>query len=390
MVQSNVVNRWGERGDPLTDQERLVAGWGVQSNVDLGLLNKELAPTERFQINQAIEKRGGLRFNYAPTNTNSAVKVVWVPFYENPQITESRKANYASTKIFLRNEPVRLYTGSEPRKFRVEINYSLIHMAAMVSADDMSDIFGGIPEEFIKDIRAIKTYLQQTANKDTGSTHLAAQSDPDVTREAKLRGSSREGPWGPNRWWNGTAPHQPDRAAERFSGHEPTFLQSIGAPASIAQLGARMSPPQASQGSNYWNFALMWTMRATDQWAKHHALLQIVMNNIRSAVIGTAQMPVKGPPIVELKWGAAYNFTPCIITDYKIQPVEVAGYDAKSLTAQRIKISLSLEEMRNINGNLWGSPEIGGDLPGWDSIANLGTIDPFIPRGPITYPGGRV
>jgi hypothetical protein len=33
--------------------------------------------------------------------------------------------------------------------------------------------------------------------------------------------------------------------------------------------------------------------------------------------------------------------------------------------------------MRNINGNLWGDPEIGGDLPGWDSIMQLGTIDPL-------------
>tara|TARA_R100000152_G_C6663843_1_gene102001 strand:+ start:128 stop:460 length:333 start_codon:yes stop_codon:yes gene_type:complete len=87
-------------------------------------------------------------------------------------------------------------------------------------------------------------------------------------------------------------------------------------------------------------------------------------------------MPVKGPPIVDLKWGSMYDFVPCIVTDYRLQPVEDAGYDTKSLTAQRLRVSLSLEEFRNINGNLWGDPEVGGNLPGWDDVLNLGTMDP--------------
>tara|TARA_R110000751_G_scaffold262278_6_gene361564 strand:- start:1720 stop:2685 length:966 start_codon:yes stop_codon:yes gene_type:complete len=313
----------------------------VPTKIDQGMLNQTLGATERFQINQAIERRGGLRFNYAPTNTNTNTKVTWIPFYENPLITETRKANYAKTKIFLRNEPVRLYTGSEPRKFKIDIHYSLIHMAAMLSPYDITNMFSvGGDDEFLQDTAAIAKYLRDTVGDDTGST--TDKADPAMTAMAKQRGHTTEGPWGPNRWWK--------------------------------ESGA------GSNGSNYWNFALMWMMRTYPTWVKHHQIIQKVINNIRSSVIGTAQMPVKGPPIVELKWGTMYNFTPCIITDYKIQPIENAGYDTKSLTAQRLKISLSLEEMRNINGNLWGHPQIGGDLPGWDTIQSLGTIDP-IPKG---------
>ena len=109
----------------------------MQSNITQNWMSKSLGDTERFQLNQAIERRGGIRFNYAPLKDLPARKVTWIPFYENPMITESRRANYAQTKIYLRNEPVRLYTGSEARKFKVDIHYSLIHMAAMLSTYDM-------------------------------------------------------------------------------------------------------------------------------------------------------------------------------------------------------------------------------------------------------------
>ena len=308
------------------------------TDIDTAALNANLGDAERFQLNQAIERRGGIRFNYAPTKELAATKVTWIPFYENPLISESRKANYANTKIYLRNEPVRLYTGSEARKFKVDIHYSLIHMAAMLSQYDMADIFSVQPDKY-KDILAINDYLTTALLADTGSVATGTEGDGTLVEHARDRSHSVDGPWGPNRWWQGTG-------------------------------------QQSAQGSNYWNFALMWVMRTTPAWLNYHRILQRVINNIRSSVIGTQQMPVKGPPIVELKWGTMYDFTPCIVTDYKIQPIENAGYDTKSLTAQRLKITLSLEEVRNINGNLWGDPDIGGDLPGWDTIANFGTIDP--------------
>jgi hypothetical protein len=326
--------------------------FNLSKNKDRGELNQTLGVTERFQINQALEKRGGLRFNYAPTLDWKMTKRVWIPFFENPLITETRKASYASNKVFLRNEPVRLYTGSEARKFKVEIHYSLIHMAAMLGTQDVSEIFsvhtGRNSDQIYSDTVAIAKYLQDTVARDTGST-AGSESDSLLTRKAQDRGNSTEGPWGPNRWWKDGG--------------------------------------GSSAGSNYWNFALMWLMRTTPRWVQHHQLIQKVINNVRSSVISTAQLPVKGPPIVELKWGTMYDFTPCIVTDYKIQPIEVAGYDAKSLTSQRLKISFSLEEMRNINGNLWGNPEIGGDLPGWDTIQTLGYIDPkgaLLRNSPVT------
>ena len=343
MNQTTFINAMSQTGAEFDE------AWNA-ANKDSAEMNKSLGTTERFQLDQALEKRGGLRFNYAPTKGYRMTKRVWIPFYENPLITETRKANYASTKVFLRNEPVRLYTGSEARKFKVEVHYSLIHMAAMLGTQDITEIFSMNTgrHDVYNDTLAIATYLQNTLTRDTASTS-SPESDALLTRRARDRSNSSEGPWGPNRWWKETT--------------------------------------DSRNGSNYWNFALMWVMRTFPTWVNHHKIIQKVINNVRSAVISTAQLPVKGPPIVELKWGTMYNFTPCIVTDYKIQPIENAGYDTKSLTAQRLKISFSLEEMRNINGNLWGNPKIGGDLPGWDTIQELGYIDPpatDLPRSPTT------
>ena len=92
------------------------------------------------------------------------------------------------------------------------------------------------------------------------------------------------------------------------------------------------------------------------------------MNHIRNSVIGSGEVGVKGPPLVQLKHGAMYDFVPCIVKDYRFQPVEDAGYDTKSLFSQRLKVSLTLEEMRNVHGNIYGDPSITSDLPGWENI----------------------
>ena len=106
------------------------------------IFSKELGYNRKFQINQAVEKRSGLLFNYAGTDrSKGSVMKRWLPFYENPLIVESRKSKYAETDIFLRNEPVRLFTGAEARNFRVDIHYTLIHMASMIPTYNILSLF---------------------------------------------------------------------------------------------------------------------------------------------------------------------------------------------------------------------------------------------------------
>ena len=346
----------------LNDDER-----GTLNNVgrkNISPLNDQLGPTRRFQINQAIESRGGLRFNYAysvaperavnsqrlvgaaPTPKEEAAAwnaagkskspaVRWLPFYENPMIVESRRANYASTDIFLRNEPIRLYTGAEARKFKVDVHYSIYHMAMMCPTALLLQLFTGKDDIFSQtEMLNIKKYVRSVVSRDTGTVDNY-HGNYDSMEEAIIQLQERaadgsQGPYGP----------MPDKLDSQF------------------------------------NVGLVYTMFVTKGYQSIFGLLQYALNHIRSSVIGTNSMPVKGPPIVELKWGTMYNFVPCIITDYRIQPIENAGYDPKSLMGQRLRVSLSMEEFRAQHGNLWGDPSVTGDLPGWDSIMQFGGMEP--------------
>jgi hypothetical protein len=94
-----------------------------------------------YRYNHKIEEKGYLSFSYP----NDAVRGVLasdhtitrgmdtyncfkLPFFENPVITETRNAEYASHKILNRNEPYRLWTGASPAKLNVNFQITLPHL----------------------------------------------------------------------------------------------------------------------------------------------------------------------------------------------------------------------------------------------------------------------
>ena len=330
----------------------------ISGSIDQGLKNKQLGAYGRFQLNQSIERRGGLRFNYAPLNNTDSTKntVKFLPFFENPTIIESRRANYANTPIYLRNEPVRLWTGAEPRKFKVDVHYTLIHMASMIPTTDLFNLFNGDnPDMTIEEIEKVKYYLADCVGHDTYSDTASLLTEEDYY---KMYGAYMGAP----------------RTAAK-----PDLEEKIRSNVKDGPFG-----PFPNRMDSTWNHLLFFVLGTQTNWLNLSKMFGYIINNIRNSVISTAQFPVKGPPIVELKWGAMYDWTPCIVTDYRFQPIEDAGYDTKSLFSQRLKVSLTMEEMRNVHGSFWGESQKWADLPGWDSVLALGTMDPW--DGNVEFP----
>tara|TARA_R110000822_G_scaffold109181_2_gene238983 strand:+ start:14740 stop:15840 length:1101 start_codon:yes stop_codon:yes gene_type:complete len=340
----------------------------------------------RAGVNQAIEKRSGLLFNYAQTSRGAATMKRWLPFYENPQIVESRKANYASTDIFLRNEPVRLYTGADARQFRVEIHYTLIHMASMVPTSEILKIFSN--DKFLddKEIEAIENYVKAVILADTGSKGLVegGGNAMQLARAVQAINGTPNVTTAPNNPYSNKYPNESldmdalNSIANKQRGLAATLLEEFGARDINGLAGPYGNLP--NNISSQWNDALIYTMGTQSGYTKLTALLQYVMNHIRNSVIGSGEVSVKGPPIVQLKHGAMYDFVPCIVKDYRLQPVEEAGYDTKSLFSQRLKVSLTLEEMRNVHGNSFGDPSVTGSLPGWENVLISGRFTNPIPE----------
>lgn len=55
---------------------------------------------------------------------------LFIPFYQNPKITESKKAKYVRYSPIGLNDQVQVYTGSESRSFKVDFDLNFLHMAA--------------------------------------------------------------------------------------------------------------------------------------------------------------------------------------------------------------------------------------------------------------------
>jgi len=349
--------------------------------------SKELGYNTKFQINQALEKRAGLLFNYGGTDRSGmATMKRWLPFYENPQIVESRKSNYASTDIFLRNEPVRLFTGADARQFRVDIHYTLIHMASMIPTQHILKMFSDNQTLDTQELETIQNYVTEVVRRDTNSKPLGENggSAAQLARAVQAVNGKPLPPRAPANPYTGKYPDENLNlnALNTIADEQKGVAASLLNAASQKHADGTDGPfgPLPNNVQSQWNDALVYTMGTQSGYAKLASLFQYVVNHIRASVIGSGEVGVKGPPIVQLKYGAMYDFVPCIVKDYRLQPVEDAGYDTKSLFTQRLKVSLTLEEMRNVHGNQWGDPTVTGSLPGWEHILQNGNLVNPIPQ----------
>ena len=112
------------------------------------------------RMNKALEERGFIEFRYGgnqfavdsqdlfsfqkplETRIRPISQSKKLPFFEDPTFKETGASNYAENKVLMRNEPVRLYVGTEARTINVEMTYTLPHVMAMLrsySTDDVKD-----------------------------------------------------------------------------------------------------------------------------------------------------------------------------------------------------------------------------------------------------------
>lgn len=145
----------GDAWDDILDRAKMLAG-SIAGNYLSDWLNRNhrdyleklredsggnlygLAESGRY--NQKIEDRGYLEFSYVPDAVrglmtdpgddilSSADRSFQLPFFENPKISESRSAVYASHTIVNQNEPYRLWTSAKPTKLSLSFSITLPHL----------------------------------------------------------------------------------------------------------------------------------------------------------------------------------------------------------------------------------------------------------------------
>ena len=345
--------------------------------------------TNRHIIDRALPERAKLQFWFPNTTEGEEYFVVDVPFFENPQIKESKKARTQKYSLISRSSNLYSYLGADSRKFSVNFNMNLAHI--------LEEHPGLQPESFLKArgsfenaeleklrftegpfirnyspatlrgheylTESVKESARQVLDSDWASSGITYNEYTDLIHSYDLDRSNF-----------GLTDVAKDRMVEQIS----TVLYDKG-PYRTSFINSMAANDMAGMAKVMYAIQRTFVNTEFDQKEIKNRIIDLIIywvNIIRCSVINNAQNPIYGPPIIRLNHGIMYQNVPCICTDYSIGWNETAGYDLQTLLPRQLTISLKLEEFRTGNfGKFTGNPNdiIERDnLAGWEAVV-LGT-----------------
>jgi len=271
-----------------------------------------------------LSDRSRLEFHYPdPRGT-----IVFLPFFENIDIKESQNANYAKYSPIGRAGSLYAYTGSESRKFKLKIPYTLDHLAEHdVGIGRFMRIALNNTEE---DWKLLFTQFTDASKHGEGATEQDSHS----------------------------------YAARKF--FKELFSENY------ALTGGTSLHPEVQEAYDEMSTEY-------DQRDKVIDTLLFFVAILRSTTLNNALDPLYGPPILRLTHGTMYQSVPCICKNYDISWEEEAGYDLYTLTPRRLIINLTLEEVRSSTFEPYDARKFinRNALAGWEqTIKKPWTTDP--------------
>ena len=286
-----------------------------------------------------LAERSRLEFHYGGAD----VPIIFLPFYENPVITESQAASYAEYNPIARGGSLFSYLGSKSRKFKVEFYYTIPHLAFHdMGINRFLRVFGGNSPEAKKAMfKGTQEYTPTVKPGDSNKSLAVAQNQLYLyLRNLQVSPSNTPG-------------------------SDENYLEKLG-----SLIGSTIQSVIALVGRSELN-------RVIDT-------LLFFVGVIRTSVVNNSNNPMLSPPIVRITHGTMYQSVPTICKNYSISFVEEAGYDLETLTPNRVKIQMQLEEVRVGDfGEYQPATLIARDnLTGWESaIASPFTTDPLPAEG---------
>jgi len=280
--------------------------------------------------------------------TNNFTHTKVIPFFENPTIKESQTPRYANYAPIGRSSNLFGYLGADSRKFEITFNLTLPHMTHL--GYDSIHSFTTAPTA-----DQMKKEILDGASKGaagggmSGAAFGAMAGAAKATMEAPLKKMVSDG--------GGVAKELDDQYIE-------TLLEDEAGLNKFLSLRSPIYNP-SSPG-------------AADRRRIINMVASIVAS-IRSTVINNTENTRFGPPMVRLDWGILYRDVPCVCKGYNIVAVEKGGFDKRTLLPRMLKVTMALEEARNLSNaesSMSGDGLIGWEiLLGSDSIPGL-TMDP--------------
>lgn len=354
-------------------------------------------PEGGTNLNHALEERSYLEFYFNDSNSNWAStqrNVRRIPFFENPEIQEQRSPIYAKTQIVARNEPVRLYVGTDARKLSIKFNMTFPHILEFMKISNFGPGWQGelktkymemVKEQALLSLgsryNSIASTSKNTSPAQSGGLagmlgDLGRQFDESSVGQAVndfLGGSEEDSAppgapedggnlsvtWSPN---DGIGP-QMDMESLQWGGSDPKGSGYTGTTFQ-GSMGDGMLNPVAT------SLAAAYGMAVTNAGLLVGAFMQYVIDTVKASVLGTTRPDswTAGPPIVRFRHGTNFLEEPYIVTSYSIDYDNTAGVDPRTLLPRKMYIRLSLEEFRQEQGVGEGVPDASDilNLKNWD------------------------
>jgi len=289
-----------------------------------------------------LEERSNLAIEF-PVKDNRVLRA-YIPFLENPTITEKGSSNLQEYNLLGRAGSLFSYTGSKSRNFNVSFNISLQHLACHQSLE-------GLAEKFLSSFRLFFSDNQRARNSFNLNKFAVRQ-----MRQGGLESQTNINHAQVHRNYYRSLISiilgEEDETTEYF-------LASVLPSVKTATIP--LPDNKFKRINDTINLVYVW------------------LNLIRGTTLNNSRNTLFGPPIVRLNHGPMYNNVPCVVDSYEVRIVEEAGYDIQTLTPNRITINLSLKETRTGDYNRFrpGKIESGDTLAGWEAVYNNNTIDPY-------------
>jgi hypothetical protein len=308
--------------------------------------------------------------------SNDRVIRTYIPFLENPIISEKGSAKLNSYNLVGRAGELFAYGGAQSRRLTVTFNISLLHVMEVDSEEGIADHFKRQFQLYFtsedaknafklrkEEANALRSpspmerfgisegageldILQQGASDESSEYDFAISQNDETTGALGRQHAARHRAY--YRRIAGLVQGDPEVEGEDFS--------------NILRGDAEIKQSQLQRENN-----------------KHIDLVYCWLNLIRASVLNRSDNTVYGPPIVRLTHGPMYGNVPCLVENYSVKVLEEAGYEAQTLTPKRIQVTLSMVESRTGDfGKYVGGQIIAGDnLTGWESIISNNEIDPY-------------
>ena len=326
-----------------------------------------------------LSERSHLTIEF-PQSDNRVIRT-FIPFLENPSISEKGKANLNSYNLVGRAGQLFSYGGAESRKLTVNFNITLLHV--MEEEKDLAEMFKSQFKLFFSEAeRAREAFglskgAGQSVDRDETAALMGGTTE-DFTNEEIGAFVDEENQGKASDFVIGEGGHtktgeQRDHAAlhrnyyreliKHVADFDPNNLPGAEFINGFFEGGLGINSPDDNVT------ALNSTINLVYLW----------VNLIRASILNNSRSTTLGPPIVRLSHGGMYNNVPCLLQDYSINIVEEAGYDVQTMTPKRLEISLNLIESRTGNFGAFQAGEIafGDNLTGWESVIETNNIDPY-------------